>query len=170
MLLSITKKPYVCEVKLPKLSQRVIYEVFLRNYKGYNGIVSRSPREDNTEFKNFLTDFHEILSKTVSTSSLFTILCDFNARSSSWWKEDKTTVEGTHLEVLTSLHNFHQLISEPTQLLPHSISCTDLIFTDQPKLVVNNRTLSSLNSKSHHLITRCKLLNIEYHHQPLSTI
>ena len=52
-------------------------------------------------------------------------------------KKDKTTAEGTHLEALTSLHNSHQLISEPTHLLPRSNSCIDLIFTDQPNLVVN---------------------------------
>ena len=88
-------------------------------------------------------------SKTVSTNSFFTIILgDFNARSSSWWKEDKTATKGTHFEALTSLHNFHQLISEPTHLLPHSNPCIDLIFTDQLNLEVNCGTHSSLNSKS----------------------
>ena len=74
---------------------------------------------------------------------------------SSWWKEDKTTTEGTHLETLTFLDNFHQFISEATHLQPHSNSCIDLIFTDQPNLVVSWGTHSSLNSF-------CKLnLNIE---------
>ena len=80
-------------------------------------------------FENFLSDFDELLSKTASTNSLFTIILgDFNARSSFWWKEDETTTEGTHLEALTSLHNFHQLLSEPTHLQPHSNSCINLIF------------------------------------------
>ena len=75
------------------------------------------------------------------------ILNRFNARSSSWWKNEKTTVEGAHLEALTSLHGFHQLISEPTHLLPTSTSCTDLIFTDQLHLVVDTATHSTLNPK-----------------------
>ena len=75
---------------------------------------------------------------------------------SSWWKEDKTTTEGTHLETLTFLDNFHQFISEATHVQPHSNSCIDLIFTDQPNLVVSCGTHSSLNSF-------CKFnLNIEY--------
>ena len=58
------------------------------------------------------------------------------------------------------MYNFHQLISEPTHLLPQSKSCIDLVFTDQPDVVVPH---ASLNSKCHHQITHWKLnLNIEY--------
>ena len=77
--------------------------------------------------------------------------------------EDKTTAEGTHLEALTSLHNFDQLISEPTHKLSNSSSCIDLIFTCQPNLVGNCGTHSTLNTKCHHQITHCKLnLRIKY--------
>ena len=151
-------------VKLSNLSQCIMCEVSVQNCKGYTGVVYRSPRQNNIEFENFLSDFDELLSKTVSSNSLFTlILGDFNARSSSWWKEDRTTTEGSQLEALTSLNNFHQLISEPPHILPNSNFCIDLIFTDQPNLVVNCGTHSSLNSKCHHQITHCKLnLIIEY--------
>ena len=78
-------------------------------------------------------------------------------------KKGKTTAGGTHVEALTSLYYFHQLISEPTHLLPQSNSCIDLIFTDQPNLLVNYGIQASLNSKCHHQITHCKFnLNIEY--------
>ena len=138
-------------MKLSNLSQCVICQVSLQNCKGYIGVVYRSSSQDSTEFENFLYHFDELLSKTASTNSLFTIiLSDVNARSLSCWKEDKTTTEGTHLEALRSLYNFHQLISEPTHPLPHSNSYIDLIFTDQRNLVVNCVTHSSLNSKCHH--------------------
>ena len=118
------------------------------------GIVYRSPTQDSTKF---VSDFGELLSITASTNSLFTIILgDFNTRSSSWLKEDKTTMEGTYLDALTSLRSFHEVISEPTLVLSHSNSCTDLIFTDQPNVVVNCGT-HSLNSKCHHHITHCKL-------------
>lgn len=48
--------------------------------------------------------------------------------------KNKTAAEGTHLKAPISLHNF-------STDLPYSISCTDLIFTDQPNLVVNSRIL-----------------------------
>ena len=98
------------------------------------------------------------MNTTASSSSLFTIILgDFNARSSFWWKNDKTTVEGARLEALTYLHGFHQLISEPTHLLLTSASCIDLIFTDQSNLVVDSGTNSSLNPKCHHQIIYCRL-------------
>ena len=67
------------------------------------------------------------------------------------------------MEALTSLHNFHQLISEPIHLLPRSKSFIELIFTDQANLAVKCSTHFSLNSKCYHQITHCKLnLNIQY--------
>ena len=71
-----------------------------------------------------------------------------------------TTYEGSNH--LTATHGLHQLISQPTHLLPTSTSI-DLIFTDQPNLVVNSDTHSSLHKNCHHQITFCKLnLKIEY--------
>ena len=85
-------------LKLSNISQCIVCEVFLQNCKGYIGVVYRSPSHNNIEFENFLSDFDELLSKAASSNSLFTIIFgDFNARSSSSWKEDKTSTEGTHL-------------------------------------------------------------------------
>ena len=76
-------------------------------------MVYRSPSQGNIEFEHLLSEFDELLGRIASSSSLFTIILgEFNARSSSWWKKDKTAGEGTYLEALTSLHNFDQLILE----------------------------------------------------------
>ena len=138
--------------------------VKLLNLSQYTGVFYSSPSQDNIEFKNFLSDFDDLLCKIVSSNCLFAIILgDFNARSLTWWKEDKTTTEGTHLETLTSLHNFDQLISEPTHKLSNSSSCIDFIFTCQPNLVGNCCTHSTLNTKCHHQITHCQLnLSIKY--------
>ena len=116
----------------------------IQNCKGYIGVIHRSPTQSTAKFQEFLSSFEDILNTTASSSSLFTIILgDINVRSSSWWKNDKTTVEGAHLEALTSLHGFHQLISEPTHLLPASAACIDLIFTDQPNSVVDSGAYKS---------------------------
>ena len=126
---------------LTNLIEFIICEVSIQSRKRYIGVIYRSPSQSTAKFEEFLSNLGDILNTTVSSSSLFTIILgDFNARSSSWWKNDKTTVEGIRLEVLTSLHGFHQLISEPTHLLPTSTSYIDLIFTDQSNLVVNSAT------------------------------
>ena len=48
-------------------------------------------------------------------------------------------------------------------ILSQTSSCTDLIFTDQPNLIVDSGVHPSLHSNCHHKIAYCKLnLNIEY--------
>ena len=92
-----------------------------------------------------------------------TLLGDFNAKSKSWSVNDTTTEEGTILENLTSLFGLNQLISDPTHILQHSSSCIDLIFVNQPNLVIDSGIHSSLHHNCHHQIIFCKLnLKIEY--------
>ena len=109
--LCIYYKEFLCvrEVKLSDLSQCFIFEVSLRNCKGYIDVVYRSPSQGNAKFEDSLPDFLV--------------------------EKDKTTAESTHSEGLTFLHTFHQLISKSTHLLPHSNSCIDFIFRDHPNLV-----------------------------------
>ena len=64
---------------------------------------------------------------------------------------------------LTETYSLHQLISDPTHILSISSSCIDLIFTDQPNLVVDSGVHPSLHPNCHHQITYCKFnLFIEY--------
>ena len=90
------------------------------------------------------------------------ILGNCNARSRSWWCEGITSHEGTQLESLTISRGLHQLISDPTHL-PNSSSCIDLIFTDQPNLVVDSGVHPSLYLNCHHQITFSRYnLTVEY--------
>ena len=66
-------------------------------------------------------------------------------------------MERTRLDSLVSTHGFHQLISKPTHILQNSLSCNDLIFTDQPSLVVDSGVHPKLHENCHHQITYCKL-------------
>ena len=94
-------------VKLSNLSQCITCNVFLQDCKGYIGVVCRSPSQCNTKFENILSDFDNLLSKSASSNTFFTIIFgNFNATSSSWRKEAKTTAQGTQFEGLTFVHNF----------------------------------------------------------------
>ena len=55
------------------------------------------------------------------------------------------------------MHGLQQLISEPTHLLPSSLFCIDLIFTDQPNLAVDGGVHPSLHPNCHHQVIYCKL-------------
>ena len=61
---------------------------------------------------------------------------DFSARSSNWCKYDISNNEGVQIDSVTSTHGLEQLISEPAHILSNSSSCIDLIFTNQPNLVL----------------------------------
>ena len=112
-----------------------------------------------SEFNNFLPNFERTLNTTASSYSLFTIILgDCNDRSTFWWKKWQNyskgyTSGGPH--ILTWF--CHQLVSEPTDLLPTSTPCIDLIFTDQPNLTVDSSAYASSNSKRHHQIPYYKL-------------
>ena len=59
--------------------------------------------------------------------------------------------------MFTSL-NLSQVISEPTNFTPHkNPTCIDLIFTDQPNLVLQSGTRPSLDPKCHHDIIHCRI-------------
>ena len=93
------------------------------------------------------------------------ILGDFNARSYSHWSEEILSVEGNHIDSLTTVFGLHQVISGPIppNIPSQSSSCIDLIFTDQPHLVTDCGIYASLHLSCHHQIACCKLnLKITY--------
>ena len=81
------------------------------------------------------------------------ILGDFNSRSTSWWVNDKTAIQGTCLATFTNFHDSQQLISGYTHILPNSMSCIDLIFTDQSSLVVDCGIYLALLGNCHHSLS-----------------
>ena len=88
---------------------------------------------------------------------------DFNAKSSNWSSNNTTTAEGAQLDYLTSLYGMKQVITEPTHILENSSSCIDLIFSNQPNLIMDSGVHPTLHSKCHHQIIYAKLnLKIEY--------
>ena len=87
----------------------------------------------------------------------------FNARSKSWWPDDIISPEGTDIDSLTTMHGLHQLILDPTHLLPNSFSCIDLIFAEQPNFAVDCGVHPPLHPYCHRKIIHCKFnLMIEY--------
>ena len=84
-----------------------------------------------------------------SKSQCTVILSDFNARSSTWWLNDITNLNGTLIDSLTTTYGFKQFISDGIHILSQSLSCIDLSFTDQPNYVTDCSTHPSLNKICH---------------------
>ena len=122
------------------------------------------PKVNSSEFHYFLSRSEQVLINIENFIPDFTVLlADYIACSRSWWASDTNTPDGMQLDALTLPYGLQQLVKEPTDKLPSSSSCIDLINTDQPSLVVNSETHLSLYANCHHQITYCKLnLKIEY--------
>ena len=77
-----------------------------------------------------------------------------------------TTTEDTKIDSVTTSYGFSQNISNPSNILPNSYSCIDLIFINQPNLVIESRVHPSLHQNSynqsvfarHNLKIQCPLL------------
>ena len=83
---------------------------------------------------------------------------DFNCHLQHWWPAGDTNAEGTKLDELMSSLGLTQLISEPTNFEPHkNPSCIDIIFTDQPNIVMESSTRASLNIVCHHQMVNCRV-------------
>ena len=152
-------------VDTPYIEQCILCEIHIQNTTGYVAVIYRSPSQSSNEFEEFLVNFDKLLNQVNMLKSSFTvILGDFNARSQSWWSDDITSFEGSHIDSLTTTYGFNQLISDSTHLLPNSSVCIDLIFTDQLNLAVDSGVHLTLYGNCHYQIIFSKFNPmIEYH-------
>ena len=146
------------------LKECLVLEVSINNKRGYVVSLYRSPSQTPDEFDSFITNLEKIVVDISRSNPHFLLLIgDFNARSSNWSSNDTTTAEGAQLDYFTSLYGMKQVITEPTHILESSASCIDLIFTNQPNIVMDSGVHLSLHEKCHHQIIYSKLnLRIEY--------
>ena len=79
-----------------------------------------------------------------------------NGLSSRMFSDNESN-EGRIFESTTADLGLYQLISEPTHVMGESKSCIDLIFTDQPNLIINSGVHPSLHNQCHHHIVYGKL-------------
>ena len=150
------------EVK--NLNECLIFEVSIKNKRGYVVSLYRSPSQTQDKFDIFLINFEKLISDIITKNPLFVpITGDFDVRPSNWWENDLSTSEDIQVDSLTTSYCLSQIVFDPTQLLPNSSSCIDLIFTNQPNLVTESGVYLSLHPKYHHQIAFAKLsLNVEY--------
>ena len=113
----------------------------------------RSPSQRRDEFDEFLTNLNLTLETITQKNPFVTVaIGDFNARSSKWWVNDKTTQEGLLIEELLAQLGLSQVINKPTHISQHFSSCIDLLFTNQQNLITDSGVHPSLHSNCHHQI------------------
>ena len=66
-------------------------------------------------------------------------------KSRTLYINDKTTTEDAKIGFVALKYDLHQLINKSVHVLENLLFCTDLIFTSQPKLVMDSSVHSSLH-------------------------
>ena len=130
--------------------------------------VTVSSSQPADEFDNFLNKLNltmESITKKKSVSNCCYWRCYFNAESSKWWIDDKTTQEGLKLESLLSQFSLSQVINEPTHISQNFNSCIDLLFTNQQNLITDAGIHPSLHSNCHHQIIY-RMFNLKIFYPP----
>ena len=128
--------------------------------------LCRSPNQSEDDFENFCNNFQLTLDAVLANNPfLIAVIGDFNAKSSNWYTGDTTTFEGSKTEAITSQFGLQQIINEPTHTQGKSVSCIDLIFSSQPKLVMSSGFHSSLHQNCYHQIIFAKF-SLKVHYLP----
>ena len=131
---------------LEELQESIVTEIIISRKKVFFVTLYRSPSQNSVQFEVFLDKLQRIVEKIQAENPHSLILTgDFNCRSSQWWAGDVQQPEETALDELVEVNNLHQLIEEPTNIREGSMSCIDLIITDQPNLFADYGVHSSLD-------------------------
>ena len=113
--------------------------------------IYRISSQSSYEYDTFLVNFENILIYLNRVKShVLLVATDFNVRSSIWWYYHIDTMEGTRLESITSYYGLYQIINEPIHNLPSFEFCNDLIFSNQPNMVINSEVHPSLHQYCQH--------------------
>ena len=128
--------------------------------------LCRSPNLSEDDSENVCNNLELTLDALSATKpTLIVAIDDFNAKSSNWYTGDTTTSEGSKIETITSQFGLQKIINEPTHIQGQSVSCTDLIFSSQPNLVMSLDIHSSLHQNCHHQII-FTTFNLKVHYPP----
>ena len=142
------------------MRESIVVELKYGNKKIFLTVLYRSPSSSfgSSDFTKFLSELTDLVGKIRQENpySMF-ISGDFNGHSTFWWPNGDTTLEGREIDEVMSQLGLTQLINEPTNFEPNkNPSCIDLIFTDQPNIVLESGIRPSLDSFCHHQIIHCR--------------
>ena len=127
----------------------------------------RSPSQNLDDFQAYIDNLEMNLETLAQRNPfLMVVLGDFNAKYKHWCSQGSTNLESITTEYVTSQFGLNQIIiTKATHILESSSSCIDLIFTTQPKLVVEAGVHPSLHPNCHHQILFSKF-NLQIYYPP----
>ena len=121
---------------ISSLNESIVLETCLGNNKCFLTSLYRPPSQSKNQFDKFCSSFKMLMSNSNDEKPLASISTeDFNARSNDWWFQGITNSQGSIIDTLTSISNYHQLINLSAHMANTSSSCIDLVFTSNAKLI-----------------------------------
>ena len=140
----------------------LVSELIFGRKRIFFSVLYRNPENtaQSDGFKQFTENLEHLYSKIKEEQPYAMFFAgDLNGHSQAWWPEGDTNAEGVLLDNLFSDLTLTQLISEPTHFMREGCkpSCIDLIFTDQPNIVLDSGVRPSLDPTVKHQITFCKI-------------
>ena len=146
--------PLVRRDDIACLEECIVGEIRIKNSKCFITCLYRSPSQTLDEADNFIFGFEQICNSIAQESPICSfVVGDFNAKCSNWWHEGTSNPCGSELFTISNLLGYSQIINEPTNFEPNkSPSCIDLIFANQPNLIIVSGIFPSLFNTCHHQI------------------
>ena len=115
-------------LKINYLQERICFDLKIGSKLCTIVSLCRSPSQSADEFENFLNKLNLTMELITQKNPFLTaVIGYFNARSSKWWTDDKTTQEGLKIENLLSQFSLSQIINEPIHISENFNSCIDLL-------------------------------------------
>ena len=105
------------------LSESILFQLqIVSKICNFNSLY-RSPSQTADNFHSFLDNLKlNVDAVTDNNAFLVVAIGDFNARSSSWCINDKSSYEGTKIDYLATEYDLKQVMNKPTHLLENSSS------------------------------------------------
>ena len=148
-------------ININYLNECITFEIKIGDKISSFFSLYRSPNQSEDDSENVCNN----LELTLDAVSAIVAIGDFNANSSNWYTGDTTTSEGSKTEPITSQFGLQKIINEPTHIQGQTVSCTDLIFSSQPNLVMSLGIHSSLHQNCYHQII-FTTFNLKVHYPP----
>ena len=148
------------------LHECLVGEIKIKRKNCFVTCVYRSPTQTEDETKVFLSGFEQICSSIALESLCCFVIGDLNAKCTNWWQDGINNPCGLELYDMSTILGYSQLIYEPTNFEPNKHpTCIDLIFANQPNLVLESCIHPSLYNTCHHQKIYAKL-SLKIHFPP----
>jgi exonuclease III len=115
------------------------------------GSCYRPPGQSADEVEVFITKFQESIDQVLMHNyESILIFGDFNDTCNIWESDHHASDLGLKFYDLINSSDLHQMVHEPTRIDPPAANILDLLITDSPGYIINQKLLPPLGSK--HLV------------------